>query len=139
MFLVSSVFAGLSMIIFEGSISERVFSNQISQKNREARKDILQVLSRICAFTIEETKGIATEEVAPRVSLGEARHWVLDPNKRFSVKGFVNKTGEQGIYREFVVVDADESLAGRKLGVLLDKCPPTKLLRFLIVKNSCFK
>jgi len=63
---------------------------------------------------IEEAKGIATEEVAPRVSLGEARHWVLDPNKRFSVKGFVNKTGEQGIYREFVVVDADESLAARK-------------------------
>jgi hypothetical protein len=63
---------------------------------------------------IEEAKGIATEEVAPRVNLGEARHWVLDANKRFAVKGFVNKTGEQGIYREFVVVDADESLAARK-------------------------
>ncbi|MBW6534103.1 MAG: polysulfide reductase NrfD [Mariniphaga sp.] len=52
LFLVSSVFAGLSMIIFEGAISQRVFFKQISQKNREARKDMLQILSRICAFTM---------------------------------------------------------------------------------------
>ena len=52
LFLVSSVFAGLSMIIFEGAISQRVFFKQISQKNREERKDMLQVLSRICAFTM---------------------------------------------------------------------------------------
>lgn len=52
LFLVSSVFAGLSMIIFEGAISQRVFFKQISRKNHEARKDILQSLSRICAFTM---------------------------------------------------------------------------------------
>ena len=52
LFLVSSVFAGLSMIIFEGAISQRVFFRQITQKNREARKDMLQTLSRICAFTM---------------------------------------------------------------------------------------
>ena len=52
LFLVSSVFAGLSMIIFEGAISQRVFFKQITQKNREERKDILQILSRICAFTM---------------------------------------------------------------------------------------
>src|SRR5665648_1073360 len=27
----------------------------------------------------------------------------------------------------------------KKLGVLLEKCPPTKLLLFLIVKNSCLE
>ncbi len=52
LFLVSSVFAGLSMIIFEGAISQRVFFRQINQKTREKRKDMLQVLSRICAFTM---------------------------------------------------------------------------------------
>ena len=52
LFLVSSVFAGLSMIIFEGAISQRVFFRQISRKNREERKDMLQILSRICAFTM---------------------------------------------------------------------------------------
>jgi len=52
LFLVSSVFAGLSMIIFEGAISQRVFFRQITQKNHEARKDMLQTLSRICAFTM---------------------------------------------------------------------------------------
>ncbi len=52
LFLVSSVFAGLSMIIFEGAISQRVFFKKISRKNHEARKDMLQILSRICAFTM---------------------------------------------------------------------------------------
>jgi Ni/Fe-hydrogenase subunit HybB-like protein len=49
LFLVSSVFAGLSMVIFEGSISNRVFFNQISDKNRKAHKGILTGLSKICA------------------------------------------------------------------------------------------
>jgi Ni/Fe-hydrogenase subunit HybB-like protein len=48
MFLVSSVFAGLSMVIFEGSISHRVFSEQISEKNHKAQKGIIIGLSKIC-------------------------------------------------------------------------------------------
>ncbi len=50
LFLVSSVFAGLSMVIFEGSISQRVFFRKISKKNREARNNMIQSLSKICAF-----------------------------------------------------------------------------------------
>ncbi|WP_321285934.1 NrfD/PsrC family molybdoenzyme membrane anchor subunit [uncultured Sunxiuqinia sp.] len=50
LFLVSSVFAGLSMVIFEGSISQRVFFRKISSKNREARNNMVQSLSKICAF-----------------------------------------------------------------------------------------
>lgn len=50
LFLVSSVFAGLSMIIFEGSISQRVFSNQIDERSRRERKEVLQILARICGF-----------------------------------------------------------------------------------------
>lgn len=49
MFFVSSIFAGLSMVIFEGSISHRVFFNQISEKNHQAQHRILTGLSKICA------------------------------------------------------------------------------------------
>jgi len=49
LFLVSSIFAGLSMVIFEGSISHRVFFSQISEKNHKAEKGILHGLSKICA------------------------------------------------------------------------------------------
>lgn len=52
MFLVSSVFAGLSMVIFEGSVSHRVFFNQINEKNHKAQGDIIHGLSRICAGTL---------------------------------------------------------------------------------------
>jgi Ni/Fe-hydrogenase subunit HybB-like protein len=49
LFLVSSIFAGLSMVIFEGTISHKVFSDQISEKNHKAEKGILHGLSKICA------------------------------------------------------------------------------------------
>lgn len=49
LFVVSSVFAGLSMVIFEGSISNRVFFNQISKKNHKAHDNILVKLAAICA------------------------------------------------------------------------------------------
>jgi Ni/Fe-hydrogenase subunit HybB-like protein len=52
LFFVSSIFAGLSMVIFEGSISQRVFSDQISKKNHMAHDGILHGLSKICAFTL---------------------------------------------------------------------------------------
>ena len=49
MFFVSSIFAGLSMVIFEGSISHKVFFNQISEKNHKAQNGIISGLSKICA------------------------------------------------------------------------------------------
>jgi len=49
LFLASSIFAGLSMVIFEGTISHKVFSSQISEKNHKAEKGILHGLSKICA------------------------------------------------------------------------------------------
>lgn len=49
LFLISSIFAGLSMVIFEGTISHKVFSSQISDKNHKAEKGILHGLSKICA------------------------------------------------------------------------------------------
>ncbi|MEI7896212.1 MAG: NrfD/PsrC family molybdoenzyme membrane anchor subunit [bacterium] len=52
MFFVSSIFAGLSMVIFEGSISHRVFFRQISEKNHLAQKGIIHGLAKICAGTM---------------------------------------------------------------------------------------
>lgn len=49
LFLVSSVFAGLSMVIFEGSISHKVFSDQISEKDHKSHDGIIHGLSKICA------------------------------------------------------------------------------------------
>lgn len=52
LFFVSSIFAGLSMVIFEGSISNKVFFNQISEKHRKEQKGIIRGLSGICAATM---------------------------------------------------------------------------------------
>jgi len=52
LFFVSSIFAGLSMVITEGSISQKVFFNQINPENHKAHNGILHGLSKICAFTL---------------------------------------------------------------------------------------
>jgi Ni/Fe-hydrogenase subunit HybB-like protein len=52
MFFVSSVFAGLSMVIFEGSISHKVFFRQISEENHKAHNGIITGLSKICAVAM---------------------------------------------------------------------------------------
>jgi Ni/Fe-hydrogenase subunit HybB-like protein len=52
LFLISSVFAGLSMVIFEGSISERVFFRQTDSSSIRSRNSMLGILSRICAFSM---------------------------------------------------------------------------------------
>lgn len=49
LFFVSSIFAGLSMVIFEGSITNKVFSNQISEKNHHDHNKIIRGLSKVCA------------------------------------------------------------------------------------------
>jgi Ni/Fe-hydrogenase subunit HybB-like protein len=52
LFFVSSIFAGLSMVIFEGSISHKVFFNQISDKNHKSHNGIMVGLSKICAVAM---------------------------------------------------------------------------------------
>lgn len=52
MFFVSSIFAGLSMVIFEGSISHKVFSDQISEHNHRSHNSIVIGLSKICAVAM---------------------------------------------------------------------------------------
>ncbi len=49
LFFVSSIFAGLSMVIFEGSITNKVFSDQISEKKHHDHNKIIRGLSKVCA------------------------------------------------------------------------------------------
>ena len=61
------------------------------------------------------TKGITTEVWGKRVSLDEARHYVLDParGRAFRVRGFVTKTGSDGEVRRFTVTQAGRAKAVR--------------------------
>lgn len=52
LFLVSSVFAGLSMVIFEGAISHRVFFGLVSREHRARHDEIVLGLARICGGTM---------------------------------------------------------------------------------------
>jgi Ni/Fe-hydrogenase subunit HybB-like protein len=52
LFLVSSVFAGLSMVIFEGSISKKVFADKMSAKDKNGHNSIVHSFSQICAFAM---------------------------------------------------------------------------------------
>ncbi len=49
MFFVSSIFAGLAMVIFEGTISHRVFHHRLSPENARAHDAIVFGLARIAA------------------------------------------------------------------------------------------
>ena len=51
-FLVSSIFAGLSMIIFEGTISHRVFKDQIDPKKHGSFDDIVIGLAKGAAISM---------------------------------------------------------------------------------------
>ena len=49
LFLVSSIFAGLSMVIFEGSISRKIFKDRLGRELRTGHEKIVMGLARICA------------------------------------------------------------------------------------------
>ncbi len=52
LFFVSSIFAGLSMVIFEGTISHRVFRSQLSPGHIRNYDEIVLGLGRACAGTM---------------------------------------------------------------------------------------
>ena len=70
-----------------------------------------------------QEKALVTEYWGlPVTHLSDARSWILDPKEMpsdfkdvaWEVPGFVTQTGEQGKLREFKIVDAANSLAGRQ-------------------------
>jgi Ni/Fe-hydrogenase subunit HybB-like protein len=52
LFFVSSIFAGLSLVIFEGTISRKVFRSRMSEGHDAHHDDIVLGLSKICAGTM---------------------------------------------------------------------------------------
>jgi len=51
-FFVSSIFAGLSMVIFEGSITHKVFHHRVGRKLHASHEGIVVTLGRICGMTM---------------------------------------------------------------------------------------
>jgi Ni/Fe-hydrogenase subunit HybB-like protein len=49
LFLVSSIFAGLSMVIFEGSITHKVFGGRVGRALHRSHDEIVLGLAKICA------------------------------------------------------------------------------------------
>jgi len=52
LYFISSIFAGLSMVIFEGSISHKVFGSQLDEAHHKQYDEILVGLSKICAVAM---------------------------------------------------------------------------------------
>ncbi len=52
LFVVSSIFAGLSMVIFEGTISHRIFRHQIDHEHHATYHHIVIGLGKVCAVVL---------------------------------------------------------------------------------------
>ncbi|NHZ85557.1 MAG: hypothetical protein GWP19_06720 [Planctomycetia bacterium] len=52
LFFISSIFAGLSMVIFEGSISHKVFSDYLSHDDHKNYDGIILGLAKVCAVAM---------------------------------------------------------------------------------------
>jgi len=52
LFFVSSIFAGLSVVIFQGSILQRVFSYQMDEHSDERHNIMIRGLARVCAISM---------------------------------------------------------------------------------------
>jgi Ni/Fe-hydrogenase subunit HybB-like protein len=52
LYFVSSIFAGLSLVIFQGSICRKVFASQTDEEHRDSYDDIVVGLARICAVAM---------------------------------------------------------------------------------------
>lgn len=52
LFFISSIFAGLSMVIFEGSISHKVFSDHLSHDDHKNYDGIILGLAKVCAVAM---------------------------------------------------------------------------------------
>ena len=71
LFFVSSVFAGLSMVIMEGSISHRVFRTRLSHEQHTSHDGILFGLGRIC------TGAMFVYFFLKVLTLVHGQHWTL--------------------------------------------------------------
>ena len=61
-------------------------------------------------------KAVRMLAIGQRVSLGDARHYIMDPkqSKVYAVRGFATETGKDGGYLPFKIVEASKALAARE-------------------------
>ena len=83
LFLVSSVFAGLSMVIFEGSITHKVFHHRVGSRLAATHDDIVFGLGRICAgvmlvYLFMQTLVFVHQQRAPFLATGWGAWYLLE-------------------------------------------------------------
>jgi Ni/Fe-hydrogenase subunit HybB-like protein len=71
LFFISSIFAGLSMVIFEGSISHKVFSDHLSSEDHKNYDGIILGLAKVCAVAM------FVYLFAKLITLVHGQHWDL--------------------------------------------------------------
>jgi hypothetical protein len=87
----------------------------IKIENRTPQMAMMRVLvDGLNTLPERSAKGIVTTQWGQHVNLDEARPWELDPNSAKGIRGFTTEVGTQGKYKEFVVTDAEQSLAARR-------------------------
>ncbi len=96
----------------------------ISVENRGEQQVLLRLLVDGLNTLPEkpQTKNVTVERIevnqgllpAQRVNLAEAKAWLLEPKKKYTVRGFFSRTGADAKYNEFKVADAPDSAAARQ-------------------------
>lgn len=71
LFFISSIFAGLSLVIFEGSISHKVFSDQLSHDDHKNHDGIILGLAKVCSVAM------FVYLFAKLIELVHGQHWEL--------------------------------------------------------------
>lgn len=69
LFFISSIFAGLSVVIFQGEIIRRVFTYQLGSKNEKQFNKMIRGLSQVCALTMFVYLGLKAIDMVHNHSL----------------------------------------------------------------------
>lgn len=93
---------------------------EIRVENRSGQKRLMRLLVDGLNTLPEKDydSGVMKEVSARRMSLSNARSWVLDPASQppggYGIRGFVSSTGAEGSLDRFKIVSAEKSLAAQQ-------------------------
>jgi Ni/Fe-hydrogenase subunit HybB-like protein len=117
LFFVSSIFAGLSLVIVEGSISRRAFGNQMPAEWRSRHGSILTGLARICAgvmlaYLFLSVLALVHDGDAPSVTDAWGRWYLLETVGLVALPMVLFALGARGKRLPLIRVAAVLTLAG---------------------------